>query len=71
MNLETASCITLAVVACCVTVGVICHNNNEAEVAKAAASAGLVQQVVKVSIHNPIVIWVKPPAAPLVEKEKP
>jgi hypothetical protein len=70
MNLETAGCVVLSVVAICLCVGFINKQIAEQETAKAAAAAGLVQQVVYQPMYPPFTIWVKPPAAPLVEGTK-
>lgn len=59
MNLETACCVFLSVTTVCVCVGAVNYQKNECEIAKAAASAGLVQQVIHIPNYAPLVIWVK------------
>jgi hypothetical protein len=54
----------VALIFCTLIVGVaavkIQYDAKEAEVAKAAAAAGLVQQVIKFEGYSPQVLWVKP-----------
>jgi hypothetical protein len=63
--------IALAVCALAGSAAVSAKHFADAMISIEAAKAGLVQQIVKVPGYSPETIWVKPPAQPLIEKEKP
>lgn len=67
MNEESAFFIAAAICVCAGAYAVVQVKRSEDAVSIAAASAGLVQQVVKPAGSDARTIWVKPPAPAYVE----
>lgn len=70
MILNDFACFAIiaAVGAVCICAGVVHSQYRDMEMAKAAAAAGLVQQVVVTDGHGTYVLWVKPGEPVKVER---